>query len=65
MTWLKAVHCRELLKKIGDGGDSLGKESQMFQDIFGPFVTEKKAKEMYLELHNDSKSHPGKTDDAP
>ncbi len=50
MAWLKAVHCRTQLQKIGDVGDSPSNELQNFQDIFRAFVTEKKAKEIYLGL---------------
>jgi hypothetical protein len=66
LTWLKAVQCRYQLQKIGDSGDSPGKESQICQDIFEAFVTKKKAEEIYIDLYNDSRSYPGKrTDDTP
>jgi hypothetical protein len=42
VTWLKAVQCRAQLQKIGDRGDSPGKEAQICQDIFEAFVSKKK-----------------------
>ena len=62
MTWLKAVHCRAQLQKIG----TPDKEEQICENIFTGFVTKEKAEEIYRDLFNDSRSYPGKrTDDAP
>jgi hypothetical protein len=54
--WLKAVHCRAQLQKIGDSPD---KEAQICRDIFAAFVTKEKAEEIYQDLYEESRSYPG------
>jgi hypothetical protein len=54
-TWLKAVHCREQLQKIGDPSN----EAQTCQDLFAEFVTKEQAAKIYRDLYEDSRSYPG------
>jgi hypothetical protein len=53
-TWLKAVHCREQLQKIGDPSN----EAQTCQDLFAGFVTKEQAAKIYRDLYEDSRSYP-------
>ena len=56
MTWLKAVHCRAQLQKIGGDPD---KEAQICRDIFTAFVPKEQAEKIYRDLYDDSRSYPG------
>ena len=53
-TWLKAVHCRKQLQKIGD----ISTEAQICQDIFEEFMTKEQAAETYQQIHNLTLSPP-------
>jgi len=53
-TWLKAVHCREQLQKLGDPSN----EAQTCQDLFAGFVTKEQAAKIYRDLYGDSRSYP-------